>query len=106
MTAGDSLVVVCFVANWCRVCRTLLTKVRRLSSAHPELVFVTVDFAHEDNKPLCSALGVKLLPTFHFYRGTHDAAGFSDQFTAGPFGIKRLIERLGERGVTVSMPKS
>lgn len=106
ISSGDAFVVVCFVANWCRVCRTLLSKVRRLSDAHPELVFATVDFAHADNKPLCSSLGVKLLPTFHFYRGAREAADFTVQFTAGPFGIKRLIERLAECEIFVSMPKS
>lgn len=101
-TSGDAFVVVIFVAQWCRTCKTLLSKVQRLSLAHPEIRFVTVDFVKDENKTLCGALNVKLLPTFHFYRNANDGLDHMAQFTAGPFGIKRLIERLAEFDIIVN----
>lgn len=68
-----------------------------MSLRYPGLVWATVDFAQLPNKPLCSSLGVKLLPTFRFYRGGMAAEDKAlDQFTTGPFGAKRLEERLDE----------
>lgn len=81
-----------------------MNKVQRLAEAYPDLIFCTVNFATHENKQLCADLEVKLLPTFHFYRDVTDSANFLDAFTAGPFGIRRLIERLNLSGMNVQMP--
>lgn len=60
-------------------------------------MWLDVDFAALENKPLCHHLGVRLLPTFRLYRGgADDQADALEQFTTGPFGSQRLIDRLNE----------
>ena len=91
----SNLVVVMFHARWCRVCKTLATKLDRIIPNFPNVTWLSVDFANIENKPLCANLDVKILPTFHFYKpiqSLHD--GPVDSFTAGPFGAKRLVEHL------------
>ena len=92
--AGDALVVVIFVASWCRVCKTLQAKVRRVAAAHPDIVWLKVDLANHPNRSLCTDLGVRMLPTFHFYRRAKNMKDSIEKFTAGPFGVKRLKEHL------------
>lgn len=92
---GSNLVVVMFHARWCRVCKTLASKLDRIIPNFPNVTWLSVDFAQIENKPLCASLDVKILPTFHFYKpiqSLHD--GPIDSFTAGPFGAKRLVEHL------------
>lgn len=106
-SANGHVVIIVFIASWCRVCRTLLQKVARLANAYPtELTFYTMDFGVDENKPVCSDLGVKLLPTFHIYRNANNASDYLEQFTAGPFGTKNLVDRLNERGIRVRMPRA
>lgn len=93
----DRLLLVFFHARWCRVCKTLASKLPTITRDYQSIEIRSVDFADRVNKPLCSELGVKLLPTFRVYR-----AGMSisdkplEQFTTGPFGVQRLKERLEE----------
>lgn len=82
-----------------------MNKVQRLAEAYPDLTFYTINFATHENKQVCADLEVKLLPTFHFYRDATDVADFLDAFIAGPFGIRRLIERLNLTGMNVQMPR-
>lgn len=103
MRASTSpFVVVMFHARWCRTCKTLAAKLPRVARDFPTVAWVSIDFAEMENKPLCAELSVKLLPTFHIY-GRRDADGDAqmallEQFTAGPFGVKRLVERLHDCG--------
>ncbi|PXF46751.1 Thioredoxin-like 2, chloroplastic [Gracilariopsis chorda] len=90
----DKLVVVMFHARWCRVCRTLSSKLFRVAEDFPNVVWFSVDFAELPNKPLCARLNVKLLPTFRFYKPKADIDEALDHFTTGPFGAKRLVEHL------------
>ncbi|KHN40327.1 Thioredoxin-like 2, chloroplastic isoform B [Glycine soja] len=93
--AGDRLVIVEFYGTWCASCRALFPKrivtlvsivmnvliwmlgipfysmlvlLCRTAEEHPEIVFLKVNF--DENKPMCKRLNVKVLPYFHFYRGT------------------------------------
>lgn len=101
----DSVVVVIFVAGWCRVCKTLLGKIRRFARAHPHVTFHTVDFATAENKPLCDELGVRMLPTFRLYRNPDSIEDVVDMWTSGPFGTKLLVDRLVDIGVEARMPR-
>lgn len=94
--ATDTPVVVFFHARWCRVCKTLHHKLPSVAAQFPSIAWYDIDFALPDNKSLCNDLDVRLLPTFRIYWGRADDSRYEDQFTTGPFGAKRLIERLNE----------
>ncbi|KAI0567684.1 thioredoxin [Gracilaria domingensis] len=93
----EKLVVVMFHARWCRVCKTLGSKLFRVAEQFPDVMWLSIDFAELENKPLCAKLGVKLLPTFRFYKPQADIDQAVDHFTTGPFGAKRLVEHLEEQ---------
>lgn len=40
----------------------------KIAQEHPEILFLKVNF--DENKSLCKSLNVKVLPFFHFYRGS------------------------------------
>lgn len=91
---ADKFIVVMFQARWCRVCKTLSSKLSRVAERFPNVVWLGVDHVEVPNKELCSQLNVKLLPTFRFYQPGAAIDDALDHFTIGPFGAKRLIERL------------
>ncbi|CAI9100562.1 OLC1v1037688C1 [Oldenlandia corymbosa var. corymbosa] len=66
--AGDRLVIVEFYGTWCASCRALFPKLCRTAEEHPDILFLKVNF--DENKPMCKSLNVKVLPYFHFYRGS------------------------------------
>ncbi|CAI0628325.1 unnamed protein product [Linum tenue] len=66
--AGDRLVIVEFYGTWCASCRALFPKLCKTAEEHPEILFLKVNF--DENKPMCKSLNVKVLPFFHFYRGS------------------------------------
>ncbi|XP_068344583.1 thioredoxin-like 2, chloroplastic [Pyrus communis] len=66
--AGDRLVIVEFYGTWCASCRALFPKLCRTAEDHPEILFLKVNF--DENKPMCKSMNVKVLPYFHFYRGS------------------------------------
>nr|XP_043626950.1 thioredoxin-like 2, chloroplastic [Erigeron canadensis] len=67
-SAGDKLVIVEFYGTWCASCRALFPKLCKTAQEHPEILFLKVNF--DENKPMCKNLNVKVLPYFHFYRGS------------------------------------
>jgi len=83
--ARDKLVVIDFYANWCGACKALYPKLCKLSEENPEMVLLKVNF--DDNKQLCKALDVKVLPFFQFYRG---AEGRVAAFSASVAKVQRL----------------
>jgi thioredoxin 1 len=66
--AGDALVVVDFMTDWCGPCKLMAPK---LAAWHGELA-PAVQFlkfnCNKDNAVLGKALGIKVAPTFHLYR--------------------------------------
>uniref|UniRef100_A0ACD5TQG9 Uncharacterized protein n=2 Tax=Avena sativa TaxID=4498 RepID=A0ACD5TQG9_AVESA len=66
--AGDKLVIVEFYGTWCGSCRALFPRLCRTAKDNPSIVFLKVNF--DENKPMCKRLNVKVLPFFHFYRGS------------------------------------
>lgn len=66
--AGERLVIVEFYGTWCASCRALFPKLCKIAQEYPEILFLKVNF--DENKILCKSLNVKVLPYFHFYRGS------------------------------------
>ena len=90
LAAGaDQLVVVDFFAPWCRACKALFPKFKKLCVEHSDVKFIGVNF--DENKGLARSLGVKVLPFFHFYRGAEGRVG---AFTASVSKVNRLREAI------------
>ncbi|OSX73360.1 hypothetical protein BU14_0353s0004 [Porphyra umbilicalis] len=89
--SSGGVAVLKFYAPWCRSCRAIAPKVARLAHEFPEIRFYEIDY--EANKELCWRLGVKNLPTFHFYSG---AAGRVEDFNAGPARAHVIREKVVE----------
>lgn len=86
------LVVVQVKAPWCRSCKALEPKVRRLAREFAgDVRFFEMNYEDKDNKPIAYQMGVKAMPTFLFYRG---AAGKVEQFTCGPGRSAMLREKI------------
>lgn len=68
--AEGKLVILEFYASWCGSCRALYPKLCKLAAEHEDIVFLKINF--DENKALCKSLNVKVLPYFHFYRGSSE----------------------------------
>jgi thiol-disulfide isomerase/thioredoxin len=90
---ADRLVVVKVFAPWCRSCKALEPKVRRLAREFDSVSFFSMDYEDEENKQVCFRLGVSSMPTFLFY---HGAAGLVDKFTCGPARADILRAKIQE----------
>ncbi|CAI7807678.1 unnamed protein product [Closterium sp. NIES-53] len=66
-SAEGRLVIVDFFAPWCDACKAVYPTVCEIAEKNPDVVFLKFNLA--DNRDLGKALGVKILPFFHFYRG-------------------------------------
>jgi thiol-disulfide isomerase/thioredoxin len=91
--SATGLVVVQVKAKWCRSCKALEPKVRRLAREFgvAGVSFYQMDYEAEENKPLCYQLNVTSMPTFLMYAG---ASGKIDQFTCGPARASILREKI------------
>lgn len=86
------LVIVQVKAPWCRSCKALDGKVRRLAREYSEEVFFySMNFEDPENKPIAYQLGVKNMPTFMFFQGEY---GQVEQFTCGPNRAAMLREKI------------
>lgn len=82
------LVVVRVHARWCRSCRAMEPKWRRLARELTNAHFVEFEF--EANRILAARLAVKVMPTFCIY----DNGVKVDHFSAGPRRAHILRERI------------
>ncbi|CAL8462439.1 g1972 [Coccomyxa elongata] len=89
--AGDKLVIVDFYAKWCNACRALFPKLCQICTENPDIVLLKVDF--DENRDTVKPLGIKVLPFFHFYRGSE---GRVAAFSASVGKIQRLRDALAE----------
>lgn len=87
--AEDRLVIVEFYGTWCASCRALYPKLCRIAKEHPEILFLKVNF--DENKPMCKNLNVKVLPSFHFYRG---ADGQLESFSCSLAKFQKLKDAI------------
>lgn len=89
--AGEKLVVVEFYASWCGSCRALYPKLCKLAAEHLDVEFMKVNF--EENKPMCKSLNIKVLPYFHFYRGSE---GRLDAFSCSLAKLQKLRDAIAQ----------
>ncbi|KAM1835964.1 hypothetical protein ACFX14_017957 [Malus domestica] len=87
--AGDRLVIVEFYGTWCASCRALFPKLCRTAEDHPEILFLKVNF--DENKPMCKSMNVKVLPYFHFYRGSE---GQLESFSCSLAKLQKLKDAI------------
>ncbi|KAK9866269.1 hypothetical protein WJX84_009154 [Apatococcus fuscideae] len=92
-TAQDRLVIVDFFAKWCGSCRALFPKLCSIAEDNPEILLLKIDW--DENREICKALGIKVLPYFQFYRGTQ---GKVAAFSASVSKIQRIRDALAEHG--------
>ena len=83
--ANDQLVVFECFAPWCGSCKALFHKLKKICKENDDVKFVLLNF--EDNRKLAKGLGIKVLPYFHFYRGSD---GKVEEMTASISKIQRI----------------
>jgi len=107
LASQDGVVVIKFYASFCRACKSMSPKFRQLASQHQDDA-IPMTFAEMEllaNKGLCKELGVKRVPSVHFY---HKGKKVED-FVCGPKKIPILKERLDDystNGITAAMTHS
>mmetsp|Transcript_34614 Transcript_34614/g.62335 ORF Transcript_34614/g.62335 Transcript_34614/m.62335 type:complete len:218 (-) Transcript_34614:123-776(-) len=62
----DKVVVVRFIATWCKKCHTLRPSFDKAATSHPQVIFVDVPVL-ESNSNLHKGLGVESVPFGHIY---------------------------------------
>eukprot|EP00316_Scyphosphaera_apsteinii_P025131 CAMPEP_0119339946 /NCGR_PEP_ID=MMETSP1333-20130426/99371_1 /TAXON_ID=418940 /ORGANISM="Scyphosphaera apsteinii, Strain RCC1455" /LENGTH=148 /DNA_ID=CAMNT_0007351583 /DNA_START=158 /DNA_END=604 /DNA_ORIENTATION=- len=88
----DRLVVIKFFASWCRACKAMAPKYKKVAqvrSKNSTAEFYEIMF--DNNKALCKKLRIKVLPYIQIVAG---GEGIVDSFTCGPSKIALLSERL------------
>mmetsp|Transcript_13993 Transcript_13993/g.18374 ORF Transcript_13993/g.18374 Transcript_13993/m.18374 type:complete len:278 (-) Transcript_13993:286-1119(-) len=105
----DRLCVIKFHASWCKSCQKFGVQFRHIAMENGDKVnsdgivattgnvrFAQVEFGA--NTILCKSLGIKKLPTVHFYKQPH---GKLTGFPCGPKKFDLLVETLEEyKGMT------
>jgi len=77
---GGRLVIVKFFASWCKACKSIQPRYKRLANEfHDVASFYEVEFSA--NKDLCRRLDVKKLPCVQLFRGED---GYLDTVLCGP----------------------
>lgn len=92
------LLVIKFFAPWCRACKGLEPKFKRMAmqigdsqqQQHPTIRFMQLDW--EENRLFCKAIGVSALPLVKMYT----AEGEVESFPCGPKKIELLKAKLDE----------
>jgi len=101
----DGIVVIKFYASFCRACKTMAPKFRQLASNYKDVPIHFAEIELMANRDLCKALGIKRVPSVHFY---HDGNKIED-FVCGPKKIPVLKERLKDyssNGIAAAMEHS
>jgi thiol-disulfide isomerase/thioredoxin len=66
-SVGTKLVVLDMYTQWCGPCKLIAPKIEALAEEYPDVVFLRLD-CNQENKPLAKQLGVKVVPTFKFFK--------------------------------------
>ena len=100
--AESELVVIKYFASWCKACKTIEPKFKRLSAEFKEATFYEVEFGA--NKDLVKNLQIKKLPCAQLYRN-----GLVDTVVCGPSkfpNVRNEIEKfLGLDHVADDVPE-
>jgi len=91
----DKLVVMKFFAPWCRACKGLEPKYKRVANADEasDVVFAQFDVQH--NKRFVKSLGILALPNVHFYAGGGETKVL-ESFPCGPSKVPILKKKLSD----------
>jgi len=65
--AGSSLVCLDFYTDWCGPCKLAYPTIVEFAKKYDDVVFLKMN-CNEYNKPLAKELGIRVAPTFHFYK--------------------------------------
>lgn len=91
----DKLVVMKFYAPWCRACKGLEPKYKRIANVDDakDVVFAQFDVQH--NKKFVKSLGILALPNVHFYSGGPEIKVL-ESFPCGPSKVPILKKKLAD----------
>eukprot|EP00611_Tribonema_gayanum_P028464 TRINITY_DN7323_c3_g1_i2.p1 TRINITY_DN7323_c3_g1~~TRINITY_DN7323_c3_g1_i2.p1 ORF type:complete len:249 (-),score=68.63 TRINITY_DN7323_c3_g1_i2:528-1274(-) len=85
----ESLVVFKWFAPWCRSCKAMDLKFKRLALENPCVVFAEIDI--DVSRELKRQHGVKAIPAIHMHAGH---LGLVENFTCGPSKVLLLSRRI------------
>eukprot|EP00904_Undaria_pinnatifida_P001857 jgi/Undpi1/11672/HiC_scaffold_36.g13967.m1 len=85
-----SLVVIKFFAPWCRSCKAMDVKYRKLAAQNQNVKFFEIDV--NESPELKKALGVRSVPTVKLHAGS---LGQVANFTCGPRKVPELERKIG-----------
>jgi len=72
--AGDKLVLVDFYTDWCGPCKMIYPFLEELARDNAESLQIVKMNCAGENRDLVNELGVRVLPTFMFYKGEKNIA--------------------------------
>mmetsp|Transcript_3071 Transcript_3071/g.5695 ORF Transcript_3071/g.5695 Transcript_3071/m.5695 type:complete len:193 (+) Transcript_3071:72-650(+) len=72
--AGDKLVMVDFFTDWCGPCKMILPFLEELQRDNKDNLQIYKMNCAGENRDLVNELGVRVLPTFMFYKGEQNVA--------------------------------
>ena len=99
---SNNIVVIKFHASFCRACKAMAPKFRQLAKQYESKPIQFAEVELFGNRDLCKALGIKRVPSVHFYSDTNKV----EDFVCGPKKISLLKERLhdyDENGVSAAL---
>eukprot|EP00397_Hematodinium_sp_SG-2012_P042706 GEMP01047297.1.p1 GENE.GEMP01047297.1~~GEMP01047297.1.p1 ORF type:complete len:304 (+),score=59.36 GEMP01047297.1:103-1014(+) len=85
----NKLIVVEFSASWCEPCRDMVDHFIECSLKHPGVIFLRIDSTKF--KDYSASLGVTMVPTYCFYKHTHEVVQFCG---ASPLRLETELRRL------------
>eukprot|EP00741_Cyanophora_paradoxa_P014499 tig00020801_g13983.t1 len=91
LVGGDALVAVDFYASWCRKCKYTMPKFAKASARHRDVKFAAVNVNEVARIP--SDAGVKVMPSFQFWRKGEKLGGFEGAPNDFDATIKEHIDR-------------
>mmetsp|Transcript_539 Transcript_539/g.1841 ORF Transcript_539/g.1841 Transcript_539/m.1841 type:complete len:150 (+) Transcript_539:43-492(+) len=92
VTRKENFSVVMFESASCRACKDMRYHLSMLADEHPDKNFFTMDV--EENKSLCRELGIKHLPSFHFYTLQDNNPGTLENFATS--SARKVRDKLSE----------
>jgi len=98
--ANDRSVCVKFYATWCRSCKAVAPKYRRIANKWPDVEFYEIGFGRETSA-IFKKKGIKALPVMQIIAGSR---GAMQPFVCGPSKMARLDSHLGEATATDAVP--
>lgn len=90
-----ALTVVDFYTTWCGPCKLVAPQVERMCQEFGDVAFAKFDCGAKDNQAFAVGLGIKALPTFRVYRGSHKVAEMTG---AKADQLRRLVVKQLQEG--------